>query len=166
MLPLRVLALLVLALAASPAQALSCRPYFAEQAFRDADASPDRYVVVHGRLDFNPADLPGADVPALSQLPRDNFFTATLTGFSLTGSGFDARFVRPIRVNAQCFGPWCATLEPGSDYLAFLKQEPQGYLLELSPCGGMAFANPSERVLQSMHECLLGGRCEPPIPER
>lgn len=162
---LRAFSLLILALAASPAQALSCPPYFAEQAFRDADASPDRYVVVHGRLDFNPAGLPAAIFPEQPP-PRDNLFTATMTGFSLTGSGFDARFVRQIRVNAQCFGPWCATLEPGGDYLVFLKQEPGGYILELSPCGGKAFANPSERVLQSMRECLLGGRCVPSIPER
>ena len=162
-----IFALLTLpALGASPALAFSCRPYFAEQAFQDADASPDRYVVVHGRIDFNPADLPGGVSPQLQGVPADNFFGATVTGFSLTGTGFDARFVREIRVNAQCFGPWCASLKAGGDYLAFLKQQQDGYLLELSPCGGMAFGDPSERMLRKMHQCLLRGECEPPVPER
>ncbi len=159
-------AFVFLALCATPALALSCMPYFAEQAFLDAQASSDRYVIVHGRLDFNPADLPTTDMLNQERAQPDNLFGATLTGFSLTGAGYNNRFVRQIRVNAQCFGPWCSSLEAGADYLAFLKQEPGGYLLEISPCGGMAFANPPERVLQSIHECLLGGRCEPPIPER
>lgn len=155
-------ALVLLALTASPALALSCLPYSPEQAFLDAEASVDRYVVVHGQLEFNPADLPQVDYGGHPW--PDNFFNATLTGFSLTGAGFDARFVRRIRVNARCFGQWCGQAVPGSDVLAFLRKEPGGYLLELLPCGGMAFADPSEAVLNTIHECLLGEACTPPDP--
>jgi len=153
------------ALSATPALALSCMPYFPEQAFLDAQASSDRYVIVHGRLDFNPADLPQVDFNHQEDVRPDNMFGATLTGFSLTGSGYNARFVREIRVNAQCFGPWCAAIQSGEDYLVFLKKQ-DGYLLEINPCGGMAFAQPSERILRRIHGCLLGDECAPPVPER
>lgn len=145
-----------------PVLALSCMPYSSEQAFQDASDSPDRYIVVHGMLDFNPADLPLVDMTHQELIAPETLFGATLTGFSLTGSGFDARFVRQIRVNVQCYGPWCGSLTPGREHLTFLKREGGGYLLEINPCGGFAFANPSRALLGKIHECLLGADCEPP----
>ncbi len=158
----RILALLapfLLVLNPLPAQALSCLPYSPEQAFLNAQESPDRYVIVHGRLDFNPADLPQVEYGGHPW--PDNRFFATLTGFSLTGAGFTARFVRQIRVNAKCLGQWCGLIEPGRDYLVFLKKD-SGYLLELAPCGGMAFAEPDEALLERVHQCLLGEECGQP----
>ena len=152
--------LVFLALSATPALALSCLPYFPEQAFLDAEASPDRYVVVHGHLDFNPDDMPRVDYGGHPW--PDNLLGATLSGFSLTGSGFDARFVRKVQVNLRCAGVWCGQLQPGQMVLAFLKKENGGYLLEQLPCGGMAFPEPTEAVLERMHQCLLGEECTPP----
>ena len=158
-------ALLLLALTSGPALALSCFPYSPQRAFGEAQQSPDPYIVVHGQIDFNPADMPGRDPAAAIPPARDNFLHATFTGFSLTGRGFTARFVRQIRVNVQCLGPWCGVLEPGGEYLAFLRKEPGGsYLLEVDPCYGKAFANPGEEVLAAMRACLLGEDCVQPIP--
>ena len=150
------------ALTATPALALSCMPYSPQQAFQDANASPDRYIIARGQLDFNPAKLPVVDMERQDATPPDNYFNATLTGFSLTATGFNARFVRQIRVNVQCYGPWCAGLNPGSDYMVFLKQDGSEYLLETNPCGGFAFGEPSGETLNTIHQCLLGEACEPP----
>ncbi|MCP5039362.1 MAG: hypothetical protein GY945_17360 [Rhodobacteraceae bacterium] len=147
---------------ASPALALSCMPYSPQQAFQDASASPDAYVIVHGRLEFNPADLPVVDMERQMDTLPDNYLNASLTGFSLTGAGFNARFVRQIKVNVQCYGPWCASLTPGHDYLTFLKKDGHRYLLETNPCSGFAFADPSDELLHDIYRCLLGEECEPP----
>lgn len=148
-------------LVTGPAFALSCMPYSARQAFQDASDSPDRYVVVHGQLAFNPADLPVVDMSHQDRIQPDNFMRASLTGFSLTGSGFNARFVQQIQVNVQCFGPWCGSISSGPDYLMFLKQTSTGYLLETDPCGGFAFYDPAPETLNDMHQCLLGEECQP-----
>lgn len=158
---LAVLALIVLIFPTAPVHALSCMPYSPVQAFLDAQASPDRYIIVHGRIELNPADLPEGGIRNLEKLQPDNFLPASVTGFSLTGSGYNARFVRQIRVNAQCYASWCASLRPGMEYLVFLKKE-NGYLLEINPCGGMAFAEPDAVMLNKIHECLLGEECLPP----
>lgn len=159
---LRIALAFALMLTAQPTLALSCMPYSPEQAFWDAAASPDRYVVVHGRLDFNPQLLPQVDWTGQDQAPPDTEFAASFTGFSLTRNGFDARFVRSIRVRVQCFGPWCASLEPGRDYLAFLKKQGGGYLLETNPCGGFAFAAPTPEMIGRIETCFQGGPCDPP----
>ena len=160
-------ALLFAGVAALPAPvlALSCAPTPPERAFQQAQASRDAYIVAVGQLDFNPDDLPVVTDPAVEQPAHDNVFRATLTGFFLTGSGFDARFVRQIRVNAQCIGPFCAALAPGQQYLAFLRQEGQGYVLEQSPCGGLGYPKPSDALLERMHQCLLGEECVAPDRE-
>lgn len=152
----------LMALVASPVLALSCIPYSPRHAFQDASASPDRYVVAHGQLDFDPALLPVVDMARQADTPPDTFFGASLTGFSLTGSGFNARMVQQIQVNVQCYGPWCAGLGAGQEYLMFLKQTDAGYLLETNPCGGYAFQDPTPETLHDMHQCLLGEECAPP----
>ena len=89
------------------------------------------------------ADLRGdADQEGWQQdTPPHTYFGATMTGFSLTGRGFIARFVQPIRVHVECYGPWCASLTSGAMYLTFLKVTDEGYLLETNPCSGFAFAD-------------------------
>lgn len=148
-------------LIAGPAFALSCLPYSARQAFQDASESADLYVLVHGQLVFNRADLPVADMSQQGLIQPDNFLRARLSGDSLTEDGFTARFASRIDVNVQCFGPWCGGLSSGSDYLIFLKQTASGYLLETNPCGGFAFEAPQPATLDDMHQCLLGNECAP-----
>lgn len=149
-------------LVTGPAFALSCLPYSARHAFQAASQSPDRYVLVYGQLAFNIADHPVADMAHQELIQPDNFFAASATGFSLTGSGFDAQFTRQIQVNVQCAGPWCGAMDSGPDYLMFLRQTSSGYLLETGPCGGFAFYGPTPETLDDMHQCLLGEDCTPP----
>ena len=151
-----------LAVVASPVSALSCLPYSPQQAFTEAERASDRYVVARGQIDFNPADLPKVDMQQQDRVRPDNFLAAGFTGFSLTGRGFTARFVRQIRVNVKCLGPWCGSLVPGQDYLAFIRKDRGGYLLEVGPCYGKAFADPDEALLADMRACLLGEPCEGP----
>ncbi|HGG04792.1 MAG TPA: hypothetical protein ENK28_04985 [Aliiroseovarius sp.] len=155
-------AVLLSALTAGPVAALSCMPYAPQQAFQDASTSPDPYVIVHGKLSFNPADLPKGFDERGGGPTEETLFTASMVGFSLTAAGFNNRFIRNIKVHAACAGPWCATLETGEDYLLFLKKVGQNYLLEITPCPGFSFLNPSAEVLNDIHQCLLGEACTPP----
>ncbi len=149
-------------MSAGPVTALSCVQYPPEQAFQDASASPDSYVIVHGKLSFNPADLPLGFDERGGGPTKETLFSASVVGFSLTAAGFNNRFIRNIKVHAACIGPWCASLGTGEDYLLFLKKVDQNYLLEITPCPGFAFANPNAEVLNNIHQCLLGEACEPP----
>lgn len=153
--------LVVFWLLAGPALALSCMPYGVTDAFLAADGSQSDYIVVHGRLDFDAANLPATDWDRQDLTPPETLFAGRLSGRSLTRAGFTAPFESTIAINVQCFGPWCSSLAAGADYLAFLKREGGGYLLETNPCGGFAFGAPSREMLDAVVSCFQGGRCEP-----
>ena len=150
----------------SPALALSCMPYDAVLAYHDAAKSDDSYVVVLGDLTFDDGKLPVTDWEHQQDTPPDTLFQGTLTGHSLTHDGFTAPFDRTIRINVQCFGPWCSSLTPDIDYLTFLKQTDSGYLLEVNPCGGFAFGTPSQQVTDQIAACFRGERCVSPLSQR
>lgn len=148
-----------LCLAAGPGLALSCMaPDVARTFARAADAEA-RYVVVRGRLDFDAAQLPETDWQDQQATPPHTAIKARITGWALSKSGFDRRFERKIMLDLQCFGPWCASAVPGTDYLGFLEQRPDGYVLVLDPCGGMGFATPTQEMLDRVQTCFQTGVC-------
>ncbi len=158
-------AALALALLPAPALALSCMPYFVENAYHDAETSPDAYVIVYGRLSFDPANLPHVDWEHQEDTPPDTGFAGHMTGSMLTPEGFSMPFDQEIRINIQCFGPWCGRLVPDIAHLVFLKQTESGFLLETDPCGGFAFPEPSSDMLRSVVSCFHHGPCKPPVRE-
>nr|WP_275116191.1 hypothetical protein [Aliiroseovarius subalbicans] len=143
----------------APALALSCMPYHVSDAYRDAAASADAYVIVRGVLSFDEGLLPKVDWEHQQDTPQNTLFEAQFDGHALTRNGFFSPFTQPIQVDVQCFGPWCSHLTSGQDYLAFLKQTEGGFLLETNPCGGFAFGQPSKDMLRQVQTCQRGGRC-------
>lgn len=146
-------------LIASPALSLSCLPYGPGDAFREAAASEDSYVVVLGTLEFDESKLPKVDWDHQEQTPEHTIFGATLTGHQLSSTGFDTDFAQSIQVDVQCLGPWCGGLTSGIDYVAFLKQTDAGLLLETNPCGGFDFGAPSQEVIDQVISCVQGKDC-------
>lgn len=146
------------------ASALSCMPYNAVAGFQDAAKANADYIAVLGRLSFNKRDLPKVDWSRQQDVKPDNFLTGRIDGESLTGTGFNAPFKRDIRINVQCAGPWCAGLENGSEFLVFLKRDNGTYLLEVNPCQGFAFSNPTQTTIRKIENCMQGKKCDADLP--
>ncbi|SLN39858.1 hypothetical protein ROA7450_01899 [Roseovarius albus] len=147
------------AISSGPVLALSCLPPDVARTYNFAQESEDRFVVVYGELSFDEVKLPQTDWENQEATPPDTFIPATLKGQSLDQTGFAKPFVQEITMNARCFGPWCAGGTSDLDYLAFLKETDEGYLLELDPCGGMAFVQPSKETLNKVKACFQGKSC-------
>ena len=174
--PVAGLALLSLCtLPVAPAHALSCLPHDVARTYEQAAKSDKTYIVVHGTLTFDESRLPKTDWQNQQKTPPNTLIPAQLKGKALTRNGFVARFNRPITFNVQCLGPWCASAESGTAYLAFLRRTgtPSGsgetgqsasggsYQLDINACGGMGFAAPSGQALETVVECFRGGPCKP-----
>lgn len=160
---MRIMLALLLTILASPAAALSCAPYNAVQAFLDAQAAPDPYLVVLGTLTFDEGHLPKVDWDKQEEVKPDNVFSANLAGHSLARRGFVLPFREEITVNVQCTGPWCASLSDQEVYLAFLKQTETSFELVTHPCGGYAFGDPDPDILSRVKACVRGSGCDPDL---
>ena len=145
----------------APALALSCLPQDVARVYEQAASSEDTYTVVHGTLTFDETRLPKTDWQNQQKTPPDTLIPARLKGKALTRRGFNAGFNRPITFNVQCLGPWCASAKSGTPYLAFLRKTDSDYHLDINACGGMGFAEPSEKALETVVQCFRGGPCKP-----
>lgn len=155
---IRPIALIAALLAPVPALALSCLPYSHTQAFLDADASADNYLVVLGRLDFDSGNLPRTDGVTEA---RGATFSAQATGNSLSYAGFITPFRQSITVHIDCAGVWCGGLEAGHRYLMFLRQTGGGYRLDQMLCETNAFYEPTPDMEADIVTCMQGGPCAP-----
>lgn len=126
--------------------------------YTEAAASETAYVVVHGALHFDPAAMPRTDTARTEPEARE--VAATIEGEGLTDDGFTVPFVRDLVIEAQCLGAWCPTVQPGDEVLAFLERSDGGYRLQLTPCGGMAFAAPDPADVDRVVACYQGSACE------
>lgn len=148
---------------ASPAQALSCLRPDVARTFQQAAASPHSYIVVRGTLSFDAGQLPETrDVNGMpGKKAQTTELPARINGRFLSQQGFVETFDRQIILRAICLGPWCAEPSSGVEYLAFLRNTPKGYMLEMNPCGGMAFAKPTNAILNQAVSCIRGQACTP-----
>ncbi len=155
----RVVALGLGLLAAGEAAALTCAPPDPYRAFREAEAAPESYVVLHGQLDFDPARMPsgGYDEPgSATGLPS---VPARFEGRSLSAQGFATPFSTPITLQPTCAGPWCGGgIVPG-EWLLFAHRTAAGYEVEIGACGGWAFDLVSEETLRGLAACMRGAPC-------
>lgn len=126
--------------------------------YAEAAGAEAAYVVVHGKLDFDPAEMPPSETT--DPAPEGRELRATLHGKGLTEAGFDTPFTRSLTLEAQCLGAWCAQAEPGIEVLAFVEKRDEGYRLVLTPCGGMAFQEPTDEDLDRVVACYQGSACE------
>ncbi|MDR9392737.1 MAG: hypothetical protein RI571_00280 [Roseovarius sp.] len=146
---------------AGPAVALSCLRPDVARSFHRADAAPETYLVVHGKLGFDESLLPERNLRSWQGAPAETLVPAVLKGKSLSKAGFETDFDRQITLKVQCFGPWCGGAVSGIDYLAFVENDSGDFFLTLGPCGGFDFPRPDAEMLETVLRCFRGGRCEP-----
>lgn len=151
--------LISLALLGSPAYSLSCLPSDVVRTYNQAAQSSAEYLVVSGVLSFDKAKLPKTNFGNNNAARPDNWIKASMVGHYLTKSGFNRPFSHSIRLNARCFGPWCAQPSSGEPYLAFLEKTKSGYILVDGPCDEFAFALPTQKALDQVVSCFQGRTC-------
>lgn len=143
---------------AQPALALSCLPADIARDFNRAAQSDDSYIVVRGDLFFDETELPGnMELDATAQR-EGREIAGWLKGKSLTRDGFTKTFERDVVLRVSCIGPWCGGAAKGP-YLTFLRQEGRNWIMDLHPCPGMSYADPTPEQEQSVRACLRGAPC-------
>ncbi|MEP4195177.1 MAG: hypothetical protein ABJL99_06000 [Aliishimia sp.] len=160
---MKLIVFLLALLAPIQAAALSCAPWYVENAFAHARDSEAAYVVVEGTLTFPVDELPKTDWENQAATPPQTQIKARLRGYSLSQDGFAEPFNAPVTLIVKCAGPWCSEPKPG-DALAFLKRVDTGYELVSRPCGGFVFAQPTQEILSKVETCFSGGDCAIPQP--
>ena len=147
---IRALLCLSLVVASGPAWALSClRPSVASSTAQ-AMSAEDTFRIVVGRFDFDPVEPP-TDGP-----PEETLRRAEFDGRALTGDGFTAATTGEVMLRFGCAGPWCGSLEPGVETLAYLVQEEGAWVLDVEACPRWAFTDPTEAQLETVRACVSG----------
>ena len=149
------IAALLAALLPAQASALSCLRPEIDALWTRATEGEARYTVALGRLDFNAASLPQTG----DARPRPVYLPARFTGNGLTQQGFDAPMSLNVALEVRCIGPWCGSATPGQELVAFLRQQPDGWVVELAPCGGMVWPEPDAAVRARLLACMQGADC-------
>lgn len=151
---------LLVGLPLGPAHALSCLAPDPVRSLKEAQAAPERYRVLLGRLDFDEALLPPpvaeAPPPALPDVP------ARLAGGDVWGGASgDARGGLEVALRPSCAGPWCGWIPSGETWLLFAREEGGALVVDVAPCGGWTFMDPTAAQLDAVRACLSGGACGP-----
>lgn len=152
-----------IALAASllvPAQAfaLSCLEPTVEFSYASAAESSQSYVLGVGTLVFDQSLMPKSTVGVL----RPELVTrvpATIKGKVFTGKGFDQEFETDIEMVVQCIQSWCPVVQSETEQLVFLQDTETALELAVDPCGGAAFADPTQEMLDQVLTCFTEGNC-------
>ncbi|MFS4580949.1 hypothetical protein [Phaeobacter sp. C3_T13_0] len=146
---------------AGPAVALSCLPSGPSDAYLEAVTSDKSYVVVEGVLSFDEDALPKAPQNNVNDTPPRSLIPARIDGKLMTRDGFSKDVDLAITLEILCFGPWCAGAADGVDYLAFLEQRADGYVLRFDPCGGFGFGGTNGAAREEVLACHAGQACTP-----
>ncbi|MDP4991081.1 MAG: hypothetical protein NWQ37_07730 [Marivita lacus] len=144
---------------AEPAFALSCAAPDIARDFERAAQSEDTYIIVKGDLFLDETELPDRTDQRTSRARSSVDITGWLAGYSLTKDGFTKRFERDVILRVSCLGPWCGGITKG-DHLAFLRLEDRRWVMQIAPCPGMTYANPTAEQEQKALACFRGDRCE------
>ena len=134
-------------------------PYGLPEALHEVATAKEGYVAVTGKLTFDKDKLPVTDWEQQQNTPPLTTIKARIKGKSLSKSGFQNRFDKPVLLDLRCFGPWCAGASSDKNVLVFLKQTTKGYSLATTPCGGHIFENPTRKDMKSVERCYLHGDC-------
>lgn len=154
----------VFLMAATAVNALSCLPSDIRQSYQDAAKAKDGYVIATGRIIFDEKKLPKQDFAHQERAKPNNFLPAKFRGMAMGKNGFTIPYNPEITINAQCYGPWCAGMNSGMEYLVFLRRTASGDVLEINPCGGFAYGNPTPEMRDAMLACYRGKSCKPTRP--
>ncbi|WP_298259292.1 hypothetical protein [uncultured Litoreibacter sp.] len=150
------IAAVAIAIAAGPANALSCLPTHPVAAFNAVAKAKESFVVLHGEFDFDVKEVPNVNAPPLEVSLQTQF-----KGKLLTGQGFTDDVDVPVTLTLNCAGPWCARLSPKTDYLAFVLQTEDELIFNVDPCYAFAFSNPEDQYIKAIEQCAAGGDCTP-----
>ncbi len=144
--------------AATQAHALSCwRPDVA-RSFQLAAQADEAYVILLGTYEFG--DVPSSTTGDINQR-RDVEVTAQFSGMFLGENGFQDAPTLDVELAFTCAAAWCGSLQnDGAQVLAFVEQMSDGYRLEIGPCGGQAFTNPTDAQIAQVQACMTGDTCE------
>lgn len=145
---------LLLAVLASPAHALSCIRPDAVRLFEAARNSADPYVLIRGRLSVDgPVALPDAD-------RKDSARTVVrVDGMGLNRQGFAAPVSREVVLELSCISVWCASPPGDGELIMALRVEGDARILAVDSCGGgvVPWTEDQEKRLL---ECATGGDCK------
>ncbi len=155
---LRLIALCLLLLPA-PAVALSCLPWGIGDGLSEARTAKEGYLPVVGRLTFIEDDLPKVDWSRQQDTPPRTRLKAYLSGKAWNGRSVATQFAQAIHLDILCAGPWCASAVSGETVLALLRQDVDGHVLTVSPCGGMLFYGEEKALRSVVKACLARGDC-------
>jgi hypothetical protein len=157
----RILLAALIACAPVAAAALSCMPHSVEAAFQEAQADQTRFVIVRGRLEFDVRKLPRVNYMNQRATPDLTLVAAKLTGASLSDAGFITPYSKPVTLAVSCYGPWCASVQQGSEVLAFVALGTGGNMIATNPCGGYLFGTPTPKMIRTVKSCFAGKTCVP-----
>lgn len=149
----------VFSLLASPVLSLSCSPPDPIENYKSIEASSAPWGVAVGQLSFNMGKLPTERFKDPNRMPEKTRIRAQFVGHSLDANGFKTPFQANVTLEVQCILSWCGMPTSGTRYLAYIKHEGGKRKVFAEPCGANLFPNPSNRTLNKVHSCFVGGRC-------
>lgn len=147
-----------LTLAAGQAVALSCIQPDPVRDFQQASDAEETYVVLYGTFEFDQSKMPQGVEMGDPRTPAP--VASIFSGNVLTLDGFVPAPDIAVTLVPTCAGPWCGAMQTGPETLAFVVQGEEGFTLDIGPCGGGIYPEPSRAVLDQMTSCLRGEACE------
>jgi hypothetical protein len=152
--PLTLLASTVTAIAiAGQAAALSCLRPDVQNAFAEANAAPETYVVVLGEFSGGPGPRAGGTTGG-----EERTYTARFSGHLMNRDGKARSIDREVTVREGCAASWCSELATGQQVLTFLQVDTGAApLLALGPCYPDFFTSPTQAQLEVVKQCFVTG---------
>ena len=151
-----------LILSATQAAALTCVPMGPGDVYQIiAREEAAEYVVLEGRLSFDPTSLPqsGAGAPKTPQR-----FSAHFAGLMLGERFFDQDVTGELLIESHCEAGQCGALQDGERYLLFARQEADALVLPLDPCVSFAFSAADGAAGDVILQCHKGLECPSELP--
>jgi len=141
----------------SQVSALSCLPPDVARSFTWASEAEELYLVVLGTFEFG--NVPSSDTGDINA-PREVEVSSRFDGQFLSSSGFTDAPPLDGTIRFECAGPWCGSMaSDGAEVLAFVEQQPDGYVLAVGPCPGATFYEPTDDQLAQIVSCIKGRDC-------
>ena len=146
-------AAIALMVVAGQATALSCMRPDAVRTFERVSEDTNTYYLLYGTLDFDATKQPKGVV---NEERDPDPIAAQFAGFALNTVGFTTPYSNAVTLQPVCFGPWCGNTTPGVQSLFFAQVDDDAITIEVEPCGGRIFPEPSRSLLDAMTACMNG----------
>lgn len=146
----------VLTLTAPAANAIDCPTTDITRTYHQSDVSPDSFVVLLGRFEFDPSSMPDSEV----DVPLDPApVPARFIGTALTVDGFTRDATGPVVLQPVCAANWCGQMAADSArVIVFARVTDGGYTVALHPCGGAVFSDDATTIA-IVTACFQGKVC-------